>query len=75
VKLKRCQNRGVCAGQVGRTGLIFGVQSTCYDSRGGYGADKNRTSNAVDTGLGDFVDDPSAPEDVIRFEGLHAELG
>src|SRR5262245_9462692 len=41
VKLRRSQNRDVCAGQSGRTGLILRVQSTRYDRRGGYRADEN----------------------------------
>jgi hypothetical protein len=40
VKLRRSQNRAVCAGQAGPTGLILRAQSTRYDGRGGYGADE-----------------------------------
>ena len=40
VKLKRCQERDLCAGQVGRTGPILGVQNMRYKRRGGCRADE-----------------------------------
>ena len=40
VKLRRSQNRDVCAGQIGRAGPILRVQSTQSKPRSGCGADE-----------------------------------
>jgi hypothetical protein len=42
VRLRRCQNRVVCAGQVGRAGPILRVSSTQSERLGGCEADETK---------------------------------